>query len=237
MRSPSLLENGDVHIWQIDVEGGIPYLPQLWDLLSLSERSRACRFAREEDQHQYIVSHGALRCLLACYSNQDPAAISFSTSPEGKPFLPSNRDIEFNLSHAHRLAVLAIARTRVGIDIEHLRSLADAEWIAERFFSHHERIQLQGLRADEKLVAFYRCWTRKEAFLKATGKGLSLPLNSFSVSTGLDEAELIHAELGEYEPALWKIANISTPHNYVGAVAIEGARAHLMHKVWTPICI
>ena len=151
-------------------------------MLSPAERARAERFVREADRWRFVISHGALRSILGDYLGLPAAALVFGSLGSGKPFLVSAPEVHFNLSHSAEFAVVAVARTPVGIDIEQIHPFEDESDIASRSFSTAECDALKSLTEAERLSAFFRCWTRKEAYVKARGDGLSIPLDSFSVS-------------------------------------------------------
>lgn len=171
-----------VEVFWADLEAAMAMLPRWGKLLSPEESERADRYRFRRDRHRYIARHGILRWLLARYLGDKPEALRFTVNAYGKPAI-AERAIDFNLSHSHGMALFAFSRDiAVGCDIEFhdLRFLA--ENIPERFFSQAEMNVLRACTASEKIRAFFDCWTRKEAYIKARGVGLSLPLDSFDVS-------------------------------------------------------
>ena len=147
--------------------------------------------------------------------------ISFQYTEYGKPFL-GNSDLQFNVSHTEGLALLAFVRRRgVGIDVEKVRAQTDVRQLAERFFSVHERSSLRELAGDELHAAFFRCWTRKEAYIKAKGEGLSLPLHQFDVSIEPNpEQALIATRPDSREANRWSIRNVTVASGYAAAIAL-----------------
>ena len=195
-------------------------------LLSPDERDRAQRFRFDKDQISFIVCRATLRALLAQYSSRLPADIQFLYSEYGRPALPQSTDaavVEFNVSHSDEIALLAFARGfRIGIDVEKVRSDFNPFEIAERFFSSAERKALSEVPANEQHEAFFRCWTRKEAFIKALGEVLSHPLDQFDVPIGPENPEaLLATRPDEQEVRRWMLADVSLPDGYAAALVAE----------------
>jgi len=208
----------DVWRWPLDVIAG--ELPRYVEALSDAEFARAGRFLRERDRLHFLVGRGGLREILSRYLGVSAKRLVFSYNAFGKPRLAGSKPpLRFNLSHSGGMAALAISdRYEVGADIEQILPLK--EDVAGHFFSEAERKALQKLPREDYLPAFYRCWTRKEAFVKAHGAGLSLPLDSFDVS--IDEAgepKLLRVEQDSEAPRQWRFAEIAMPHGFVGVVA------------------
>jgi 4'-phosphopantetheinyl transferase len=177
-----MLSHGEIHVWRINLEQPLTYLSELADALSSEEQARAARFYFDKDRRHYITGRDILRSILSGYLGVSPESVRFQYGRHGKPALTgdfASSALHFNLSHAHGLALCACVRDRaIGIDLEQLRPLADMEAIAQRFFSGAEYAQLRALPPDQKLEAFYNCWTRKEAYIKACGNGLARPLDN-----------------------------------------------------------
>ncbi len=175
-----------VDVWRITLDR--PEADHVQDL-SRDERERAGRFRIDDVRRRYVVAHAILRRILAGYVDTMPSALRFEAGPYGKPWLaPPYEALSFNLAHSGALALIAVTGCReLGVDIEEHRALDDAERIAERFFSSAEVAAFRALPASERQPAFFRCWARKEAFVKALGLGLTAPLDSFDVSLGPDE--------------------------------------------------
>ena len=186
-------------------------------VLSADERRRAAAFIFAEDRRRFIVGRARLRQVLARYVAAPPEALRFCYGAHGKPALASSRSAPcFNLSHSAGLAALAIAGCDVGVDIEAVRPVDSA--VAERFFSAGENAALRGLRGVDWRDAFYRCWTRKEAMVKALGKGLSLRLASFDVSVARSAPLLLRLE-GCRDPSQWSLVDGALPRGLIGAIA------------------
>jgi 4'-phosphopantetheinyl transferase len=197
--------------------------------LGRDERERAARFRFPHLTRNFLVNHGRLRLILGAYSGIAPEDIAFSMNEFGKPELanaaasgPHGR-LRFNLSHTEGLALLALCRgADVGTDVEAVRSMSDFELIAESHFSESEVAALQAFDAGERQRAFFRCWTRKEAFLKAHGRGLSIPLDSFAVSLAEEERPaLLECRWDPAETARWSLFSLDPEPGFIGALAIE----------------
>lgn len=226
---PDLPEHA-VHIYQVRLDAREDLLRQLASVLAADEQARAARFHFARDSRQYVIVRGALRLLLAAYLGRAADALRFGYTEFGKPFLLSaedapDTDIAFNVSHSHKVALLAFAwGVRLGIDVEFIKPELAGERIAERFFSPREVAALRELPAAEQPAAFFRCWTRKEAFVKARGEGLSLPLHSFDVSLAPGEfPALLHVETDPAEVERWTLHTVTpTSSGYAAALAVEG---------------
>jgi 4'-phosphopantetheinyl transferase len=185
------------------------------ELLNGEERARADRFKFERHRRRFTVARAFLRETLAEAIGAKPCDVELVFSFNGKPSL-ANGAIEFNLSHSHELAVIALAETPVGIDVEYVKAMPDALKIAERFFASDEIAALQRSAAVEH--AFFRCWTGKEAYLKARAEGIgTLPLDSFSVSLD-DDAKLLRA--ADDDPTRWQMERPRVADGYICTVAV-----------------
>jgi 4'-phosphopantetheinyl transferase len=199
----------------------------LWDTLTADERQRAERFLFEKDRTHFVVARGLLRVLLGRYLRQDSPHLRFTYGPHGKPALATDTDrmsLCFNVSHSHGLALYAITRGReVGVDVERIRPEIAQEKIAERFFSPREVTVLRALPTPLQAPAFFACWTRKEAYIKAKGDGLTLPLDQFDVSLAPGEpAALLHTAWDPQEAAGWALQDLAPASGYRAAVAVAG---------------
>lgn len=201
----------------------------LYAILSPSELERAGRFRFERDRRRYVVAHAWLRRLLALYTGRDPAGLSFRLGPHGKPSLEgetAREGLSFNMSHSGEVALYALARgRRVGVDVEKVRPDIEHQALAGRFFSPREAQSLRGLPAKARLRAFYACWTRKEAYLKGRGEGLSFSPRLFTVTLRPDEVpSLVEVNADASDASHWSLRDVSSsvPTGYVAAVAVEG---------------
>jgi 4'-phosphopantetheinyl transferase len=220
---PPDLPLATAHVWKRNLRGSEAEVEACHALLSDEEREKASRYRVERPRTDYIFTRGTLRSQLSKYLRIPPHEISFRYTKYGKPFLANDSDLAFNVSHSEGLALLAFTRKRdIGVDVEKLRPQTDALKLAERFFSVREREALRPLSGDELHTAFFRCWTRKEAYIKAKGEGLSLPLHQFDVSIDPDPAEaLIATRPDATEATRWTVRNLQTSAGYAGALAIE----------------
>jgi 4'-phosphopantetheinyl transferase len=223
------LGNNDVHVWLATLDQPPSEIDNYLKLLSADERARADRFYFEKDREHFIVARGVLRSILGCYLDRSPEGLSFYYSSHGKPALTSESGreaISFNLSHSHGMALYAVGLARkIGIDLELIRDGPPGEKIAEHFFSTQEILTLRAFPATVQKHAFFLCWTRKEAYIKARGEGLSLPLGQFDVSlTPGAPAELLGARPDPLEAARWSLHDLTTElPGYAAALAVEGA--------------
>jgi 4'-phosphopantetheinyl transferase len=238
-RSPSAgleLGAGEVHVWSVQLDPPPAEVERLGRSLAEDEWARAHRFRFEKHRRQYVVGRGALRALLAAYLGTRPEAVRFRYGPRGKPFLESDLEsaggLQFNLSNSDEMALVGFVRgPEIGVDIEYLRSMPDCEQISERFFSESERRVLRGIPGRAKEEAFFNCWTRKEAYLKAVGEGLAAPLDSFDVTLAPEDPPRMLTLEGDPERAArWFFHHLVPAEMYVGAVAIEGGTWEV--KVW-----
>jgi 4'-phosphopantetheinyl transferase len=235
---PPPLMTDDVHVWRIALEVGETTLTRLREILADDERRRADRFHFEKDRRHFTAGRGALRILLSRYLARCPEEVRFAYSNYGKPRLADsdNRDhLRFNLTHSHGLALLAVTRDRdIGVDVERLREMErEGEPLAERFFSPREAAVLRSLPSAMRCEAFFHCWTRKEAYIKANGKGLSLPLDQFDVSLHPDEPAALLATLHDPgEARRWSLRSLHPGEGYVGALAVEGHSWQLWCGDW-----
>ena len=209
-----------VHLWQIRLDGSEITPP--YELLSGDEQARALRLRDGRPRNDFVVTRGTLRVLLACYLGIAPREVHFCYGTHGKPLLESNSNLCFNVSHTHGLALMAFVRQRaIGVDVENVRREAEVKQLAERFFSDSERQALRHLSGTELQAAFFRCWTRKEAYIKATGYGLALPLRQFDVSIEAgDRDALLVTRPNATEAARWTISDIRVDPVYAAAVAV-----------------
>lgn len=199
---------------------------ELAALLSAAEQERAERFAVESERRRYFVARGLLRLLLAERLQIAPEAVEIATLVHGKPVLAAplvESGLCFNLSHSDECVAYAFTQRRsVGIDIERVRALEDADDIAERMFSSREKEAYSKLGRDERPAGFFHCWTRKEAFIKATGEGLSRPLDSFDVSLSPgQEAELLRVGDVPGHSCGWKLRSFAPGGDLVGAIVVR----------------
>jgi 4'-phosphopantetheinyl transferase len=217
----------EVHVWLLTLDQSPSYVRSLLTILSEDEQDRANRFHFQKDHDHYVVARATLRIILGRYLGAGPNLLRFSYTYYGKPSLEKEfegESLRFNLSHSHGLALLAVTRGReLGVDIEWIRAGIADEEIAERFFSEKEVRVLRGLPKDLQDQAFFNCWTRKEAYIKAKGEGLSMPLAIFDVSLAPGEpAALLETRGDPLESARWSLRELITAPDFAAAIAVEG---------------
>ena len=216
------LRSDVAHIWTRPLGVPTEMKEACFALLSQEERERAARYRVERPRTDFIVTRGTLRSLVAGYLGMAPHEMSFGYSQYGKPHIDGPFDLRFNVSHTDGLALLGFVRTRaIGVDVEKITPSPDARKLAERFFSVRERESLGNLSGDELRAAFFRCWTRKEAYVKARGEGLSLPLHQFDVSVAADESHaLLATRPDSSEAGRWILRDLPAESGYAAALAV-----------------
>jgi 4'-phosphopantetheinyl transferase len=222
---PPALVPGDVHVWQFRKRALTGELDELHCLLAADEHKRVRRFHQAYGREMFIIARGLLRKLLGSYLGLRPGDLSLGDSVNGKPELLQHGqgEVHFNVAHSGDVIVIAFGcHRRVGVDVEQVQLDHSLRAVAERFFSDAERIALRALPQPEYLQAFYRCWTRKEAYLKATGAGLTVPLDTFDVSVRDDHSyDLVQNESVEGGMEYWRLQNLNMDSGYAAALATE----------------
>ncbi len=218
-----ILSATEIHLWCVRVIECLPTLDTLQATLSVNELTRASQYRFARDRDAFIVARGMLRTTLGNYLAVAPADLRFDQGPQGKPFLPDFPDCQFNLSHTDDLIVCAVTKNHIlGIDVERVRPDFLDEDIAEHYFSALEITKLHSLPFHARPAAFFRCWTRKEAYIKARAEGLSFLLNAFSVSFLVDETPaLLHVENEPAEITRWSMHHFLPASEFIGAVVTE----------------
>lgn len=217
------LSSDQVDVWRARLDLPAEALEQLDGTLSKEEKDRAARFYFPADRDRFIASHGCLRDVLRRYLHCEPGQLTFTADSYGKPAL-GDHDLEFNLTHSGDLALVAVTRGRkVGVDVERIRAGISSFVIARQYFSKAEVAELETLPIDGRQTAFFTCWTRKEAYIKAQGLGLTLPLESFDVSLLPDEPPGLRATRPDPEEAVrWTLFSPDVDPDYRAAVCAYG---------------
>jgi 4'-phosphopantetheinyl transferase len=234
---PSLVEQ-QTQVWFLNLDDPFWEEGEWEELLSPDELQRARRFRSRTDGRRFATARVTLRRLLAGYLRDDPRKLSFRYSDHGKPSLAGAHEssrVRFNISHSGDGAMFAFVLDRsVGVDIEWIHTDLEVDAIAQRFFSPYERLAVAALPASEKYMGFFNCWTRKEAFVKAVGQGLSLPLENFDVSLTLGEpARLLATRPDAREAERWTMITPETQPGYAAAVVVEGWGMELKVQTFT----
>ncbi|HEY2498705.1 MAG TPA: 4'-phosphopantetheinyl transferase superfamily protein [Candidatus Angelobacter sp.] len=229
----------EVHVWRIKLTQPETIIQAYRELLRKDEIERADRFYFARDRNRFTVARGVLRRLLGAYLSLHPREINFVYGPQGKPDLvpaQGSSGLRFNLSHSGEVGLLAVSRNReLGVDVEQIRADFASGEIATRFFSPEECAKLKTLSANESVGAFFNCWTRKEAYIKARGQGLSIPLDSFEVAFAPGEKPaLLNVKNGDEHFSRWGFYALHPGSGYKAALAVEGEDHELRLWDWSP---
>lgn len=232
------LVGNEVHVWRASLAALPSTISSLQSILPEEEVKRAKQFYFEEDRLHWIIAHGILRRLLGLYLDMDPREVRLVTNRYGKPFVAypfQGARLHFNLSHSADLALYAFAYDRhVGVDVEYMHAGIDCEQLAHHHFSTVECAALQRLAPAVRQEAFFLCWSRKEAYIKARGEGLSIPLDQFDVSLVPGEpAVLLDSREDPQAPARWSLHTLTPADRYAGAIVVEGAGCQLCCWQWS----
>jgi 4'-phosphopantetheinyl transferase len=229
-----------VHVWSVNLDENLDKVCRLERLLAAEERRRAERFQFRSDRERFIVGRGVLRILLGLYLRRDPSAVQLWYNSQGKPGLQRNSDdpdLHFNVAHSGGTAIIAVtAGCAIGVDVERVRT--DVEWLelAQRYFSSEEAAAFDMLPAQQRLPAFFATWTRKEAYLKAHGMGLALPLDQFAVSVDSREpARLISAAHDPGQLHRWELYSFQPAPGYAAALAVDARGVQFEHARFTDV--
>lgn len=235
------LSDGEVHVWRAGLEEDESQVEKYLALLSADEKARAARLVFANHRARFITARGILRSLLGQYSHTPPQALTFAYSEHGKPALSTSQLPNFNLSHSENQAVYVFGLDgRLGIDIEMHDLQTEKQTIANRFFSPNEAAALARVSESqgEMTRAFYCCWTRKEAFIKALGAGLSCPLDAFEVTFLAGEPPaLLRLDLPGEMRENWQLFDISPLDRFSAAVATDVAVTKLRTFEWNDTSI
>jgi 4'-phosphopantetheinyl transferase len=232
----ALPANDEIHVWSARLDDPAAERNDFGETLTTDERDRAARFHFEKHRRRYIAGRTALRCLIGSYLQVKAAEIRFDYAGQGKPILawPKFAGLEFNVSHSGNLALFAFAfGAPIGVDVEVIRPFPNLNDVARRFFSALEYDMLQQAAPELRLEAFFNCWTRKEAYIKAEGQGLSIPLDSFTVSVA-PGAPARFVQLNSGNPDAWTLHHLKPASDAVGAVAIPALNRKLVLRDVSP---
>jgi len=216
--------DGHVVVWMAEVSAAQPALPFLEPCLDAQDRKRAAQFHFAEDRARYVLGRGLVRKILGHYLSQAPETIELAYTDRGRPYFPGDESMRFSLTHAHDLVAVAItANARVGIDIEYLQRKLDLEGLAERILSANDFRVFEVLPDQVRVPSFFRIWARKEAYLKATGEGITDGLKEISVSFDAEEMGTIVDARDEADARNWRMHSLTLPAEYMGCVACDDA--------------
>lgn len=224
------LQDGEVHVWRFSLDVPAHHARLLGDSLADDEAARADRFRREVDRTRFVVVHAQIRTLLAVYLDVRPEQLEFRHDRWGKPYLAPEvhgSDIAFNSTRSQEMGLCAVSLNRaVGVDVEHVRPLINYLDIAQCFFSHREIEALNAAPDSMRHRMFYTIWTRKEACVKALGKGLLMPIDKFDVTEDLT------IKFDFTESRTWSLQDLELGESYVGSVVVEGEAPMLQVRDW-----
>ena len=234
---PQDIPDRTIHVWYCDFDFNREKLNYYSSLLSKNEKEKASRFKFKKDEDCYIITRGILRLLLASYLKLEAKDIIFEYTSFGKPYLTFDSLLKFNVSHSGSMAAFAFFKgTEIGVDIEKVKKDFDVLELAQNFFSATEIVALESQPKEELPKAFFRCWTRKEAFIKAEGSGLSFPLDKFAVTLDDDiEAELLETQWNPAEKNEWQLFSFIPAKGYLGALAVANTSAKISYHNWDTI--
>jgi len=231
-----VLSDNEVHVWRAMLDLPLSHMHILEQTLADNERTRAQQFRFQKDRIHFIVARGILRTILGRYLAQEPAVLRFSYNKYGRPDLVGEADsgLSFNVTHSHGMAMYAVTRKReIGIDLEYISMNIDCEQIAQHFFSPYEVNMLRAVPLQRQHEAFFYCWTRKEAYIKARGMGLSLSLSDFDVSlTPGTPAALLNIREEGQNVSEWSLLDLSFDADYAAALAVKGPPFRLQCWHW-----
>jgi 4'-phosphopantetheinyl transferase len=223
-RSPlrPILKFGQAHVWRVDLSEMVPQLESLLPVLTEEERQRGERLVSVSLRQRFFISHAILRLILSAYLEESPREIQFKKAAHGKPSL-DGCSLQFNMTHSKDVALYVMtSNTEVGIDVEYLKRMYDMDALVKRFFSQRENEEYRTFIEAERHLAFYRAWTRKEAYLKATGQGLSYPLNHFDVSFAEDGMRcLLRVNDCDEEASAWTVFSFEPFQDYLASIALK----------------
>jgi len=232
---PFTLQAGEVHVWRVELDPSAEILDALRRTLGPDELRRADRYRADRHRQWFTAGRGFLRAVLGGYLGQGPDSVAFAYGTYGKPELATESSgLRFNLAHTHSLGLCALTIGRaVGVDVERVRAMTEAERIIGRYFSAAEQAEFLALPDPERLAAFFRGWARKEAYLKAIGTGLATQLDAFDVTLGPDRpAELLRVGDDPAEAGRWSLHDLDAGPGYAAALAAAGPVSRVVMRRW-----
>lgn len=219
-------------VWDLDLDAQGSDWERYSSVLEESERVRAGRFVTFELRQRYAVTRGVLRVLAGMTLDRSPEQIRFDYSAHGKPSIVDGRGILFNVSHSGNRAVIAFSGAEVGVDIERVRPFSEPMNLVKRFFSAQEREAFEKVDAEEQEALFFRCWTRKEAFVKALGDGLAFGLDTFTVPLAADCSDRPLIQDPRMPGRWWRFVPLDLKDGYVGAVVVDPGEGNIEQRQW-----
>jgi 4'-phosphopantetheinyl transferase len=233
------LGRDEIHVWLTRAQWPSTSIRAVAEILSPEEQRKAQQFKFSQDGERHMIGRGLVRCLLGQLLYIRPSVLRFCYNAFGKPSIcaaQNRRDLQFNISHSGDLIMVALAvGCQIGVDVERVREDLEIEGIAKYFLSTREQANLAALSSDQRRLGFFRCWTRKEAFIKARGEGLSLPGHLFDVTLNPAEpAELLATRPDSSEVSRWVIRDVDAGVHYMAAIAKEGRGGPLHTMEWHP---
>ena len=218
----------EIQVWRMNLDRPASEVQEMRGVLSEDETARAARFVFDRHRARFVAGRAFLRMILGRYVGMEPRRLAFGYGPRGKPFLRKGSDgdsVRFNLSHSGELALLAVIKARrIGVDVERIREVKEHLRLAGRYFAPGEAAAIRALPPDVQYRAFFNCWTRKEAYIKALGTGLACPLDGFEVSLAPGTpAALLRVDDDPGAPSEWFMRALAPGRGFVGAVALRGS--------------
>lgn len=230
-----------VDVWKAEISLQLEDIDWLYERLSNEERKRSDKYYFIQDRHRYILGHAMLRIILGYYLSVPPEQLAFGSNKFGKPYLSmsyfENEKVNFNISHAGDIVAIAITRMgEVGIDVERIREFNNSDQFVKRIFAKSEISDFQSLKRSDKNEAFFNCWTRKEAFIKALGTGLSFPLDRFSTTIKpCQKACLLQIDDPSIKVSDWSMIVFKPRHGYAGALVVKAQNPIVAYPSWNLI--
>ena len=232
------LKPNEVHVWLLWHRDAPADTDRFISQLSVDEKERAARYLNDRAKYEYCLTRSSLRRLLARYHVANPSDFEFVYGEHGKPALVPNRvtdgpPLQFNVAHTRHLSAFAFSLdSEVGVDVEFQRNVNDSGRIVESKFAAEERVVYAAAPTSTQKEFFFRGWTRKEAFIKATGEGLCRSLESFAVSIDGDANLAKFLRIDDDAVSHWSLGNLSLGDEHSGAIAVRNGSAKIVTREW-----